>query len=183
MNGKQSFAPAHSLRLAGFPSSGLTFVGSQLLLIHGHEVQVVQVVFVAVVWGRGVGSVGHACVAGRRPFWSCSELAPEMAQLICVKSSKYVCGSPGSRPAHLSEPWGGEEGWGGVPVIFRVQVEWSILPGLMQLQNKHSYQAGAWGPCASPGWPSASGQENISPLGPSKDKMWTRTRKDNHCGP
>lgn len=123
MNGEQSFAPTPSLRMAGFPSSGLTFVGSQLLLIHGHEVQVVQVVFVAVVRGRGVGSVGHASVAGRWPFRSYSELAREMAQLICVKSSKYVCGSPGSRPAHLSEPWGGEEGWG--MCLSSLEFKWS----------------------------------------------------------
>lgn len=47
------------------PGSGLTFVGFQLLLIHGKEVQVVQVVLVAVVQGRSIGPVGHVRSARR----------------------------------------------------------------------------------------------------------------------
>lgn len=108
---RKSFGPTPSLCPAGLPGSELTFVGFQLPLIHGNEVQVVQVVLVAVIQGGGVGLVGHVCIQSWSEPWE------SLANRISVKSSKCVCGSPSSRPAHFSELFGWEKGQGAVPDI------------------------------------------------------------------
>lgn len=51
----------------------LTFVGFQLPLIDGNEVQVIEVILVAVVRAGGVGLVGHVCGAGRQHIRSGSK--------------------------------------------------------------------------------------------------------------
>lgn len=66
MNPEEVTGPAPSLRLPGCPNSALTFIGSQLLFVHGHEVQVIQVVLVAVVQGGGISPVGHVCMGRQR---------------------------------------------------------------------------------------------------------------------
>lgn len=59
----------------------LTFVGFQLPLINGNEVQVIQVVLVAVAVVRagGVGLVGHVCGTGKRRIRSGSKPSEGLA--------------------------------------------------------------------------------------------------------
>lgn len=155
---------------------GLTFVGSQLPLIHRDEVQVVQVVLVAVVRGRGVGAVGH--VGGPEA------VRPQLLRvpgggwpLISVKSPKCVCSPPGPEPSTDQSHWL-ENGQGAVPDLPGTHSALpSICPFLTQLQHKQRCKARAG--VSARGCPSLEGQDRTGqtprPLG---SRMQKKARKD-----